>query len=130
MLTWRMLKKEKLLTILFFPNGTIQCIGSCEDELTTKVHEYLQNLLNQNLPPWDVRTMTVLCEVNFPCNLRNITSSKEITYEIDLFPAAQMTICSPYHIHVFHNGKVVITGIKDMSCIPKIMNDIKCHLCV
>ena len=123
-----MLRKEKLLTILFFPNGTIQCIGSCDDASTTEVHSILQELLNQHLPEWKVQTMTVLCELNFSYNFKNLTSSKEVTYEIDLFPAAQMTLCSPYHIHVFHNGKVIITGIKDISCVPNILSDIKRHI--
>ena len=123
-----MLKKRKPLSILFFPNGTIQCVGQCGDEETTAAHSALENLLSQTLPPWEIRTMTVLCELNGKLNFKNLTSSSYVTYEIELFPAAQMTVWSPYHVHVFHNGKLIITGIKDISCVYTIVCDLKRYL--
>ena len=128
MLTWRMLKKGKLLSILFFPNGTIQCVGCCDDSAISDIHSKLEAILNQRLPSWSVLTMTVLCELKHSYDFRLLSSSKSITYEVELFPAAQMTLWSPYHVHVFHNGKLVITGIKDISCVPTIVNDIKNYL--
>ena len=128
MLTWRRLKKEKLLTILFFPNGTIQCVGSCEDNLTSEVHSDLENLLGHRLAAWSVRTMTVLCDLQTKFDFRKLNSSKLVTYEIDLFPAAQVTAWSPYHVHIFHNGKIIITGVKDLSCVADILKDIKRYM--
>ena len=123
-----MLKKGKLLSILFFPNGTIQCVGSCDDGATADIHLRLEIILNQSLPPWTILTMTVLCDLKHSYDFRQLSSSSDITYEVELFPAAQMTNWSPYHVHVFHNGKIVITGVKDLDCVPSIVSDIKRYL--
>lgn len=124
MLTWRMLKKEKLLSILFFPNGTIQCVGSCGDDETNQVLQQLQSIINVQLPPWTTRTMTVLYDLNMNCDFRRLTSSANVTYEVELFPAAQVNFLKPYHVHVFHNGKVIITGIRSLECVSDIINRI------
>lgn len=113
------------MTILFFPNGTIQCVGSCNDEDVNHMHSVLEDLLKTSLPKWDVKTMTVLCEFKHRYDFRNVSSSAHVTYEVEIFPAAQMTIWNPYHVHVFHNGKIVITGIKDMSTVQTIIGDLK-----
>lgn len=43
------------------------------------------------------------------------SSSKDIFYEAELFPAALIRKWEPAHVALFHNGKVVITGVKSLS---------------
>jgi len=113
------------VTILFFPNGTIQCVGGFTDGDLPYLHSTLENLLSDSLSEWEVKTMTVLCELNYHYDFRKVTSSNNLTYEVELFPAAQMTNWHPYHVHVFHNGKIVITGIKDINDVPPILCDLR-----
>ena len=48
-------------------------------------------------------------------NLQMIeSSSKDIFYEAELFPAALIRKWEPAHIALFHNGKIVITGVKSI----------------
>ena len=115
------------MTILFFPNGTVQCVGQCDDNVLDSVHSILESVLQQHLPKWQVRTMTVLCELKHTFDFRHLTSSSKVTYEVELFPAAQLTLWKTYHVHVFHNGKMIITGLKDLSCLPQIVEDVEQH---
>ena len=69
--------------------------------------------------------MAVLCELHYHYDFRKVTSSHNLIYEVELFPAAQLTNWHPYHVHVFHNGKIVITGIKDISDVPPLICDLK-----
>jgi len=113
------------MTVLFFPNGTVQCVGCFDDCDLNYLHSVLEILLRDKLPNWKVKTMTVLCELNYRYDFRKVSSTSNLTYEVELFPAAQMTNWHPYHVHVFHNGKVVITGIKDLKVVSQIISDLK-----
>ena len=128
MLTWRVKKKEKSLTILFFPNGTIQCVGNSSDEALQDVHSDLSLVLQSVPSSWEVKSMTVLCILKSSCDFRNLHSNKNVTYEIELFPAVQMSFWQSIHVHVFHNGKLVITGIRNLCSIPKIVNEVFTYL--
>lgn len=74
--------------------------------------------------------MTVLCELDCKFDFRNLNSSKLITYEIDLFPAAQLIAWLPFHVYAFHTGKIVITGVKEIKSVADILTDIKRYLYV
>ena len=128
MLTWRVQKKEKSLTILFFPNGTIQCVGNTCDDDVRYMHMELCDVLQLQLPDWEMKSMTVLCMLNKTCNFRHLSSNKHVTYEVEIFPAAQMTFWHNVHVHVFHNGKMIITGIKDISHVSNIVHDVLDYL--
>lgn len=124
MLTWRVKKKEKVLTLLFFPNGTIQCVGNSSDMDTTELHHELCEVLECNLPLWEVKSMTVLCILNTSYDFNSLFSNQNVTYEVELFPAVQMSFWQNVHVHAFHNGKLVITGITSPSYIPRIVMDV------
>ena len=47
--------------------------------------------------------------------LHNIQSSDAtVFYEAELFPAALIRKWAPAHVAVFHNGRVIITGVKNI----------------
>lgn len=61
--------------------------------------------------------------------LKNITSSdKNVFYETELFPALLMRNWAPVHVHVFHNGKVLLTGVKTLSHAHHILHELKHEL--
>lgn len=128
MLTWRVRIKDKSLTILFFPNGTIQCVGNSTESDVQILHMELCKVLAVNLPVWTVKSMTVLCVSNEPCDFRHLSSNKSVTYEIELFPAAQFALWQNIHVHAFHNGKFIITGITSLCEVPKIVNHVVHYL--
>ena len=39
-------------------------------------------------------------------------SNSELCYEPELFPAVLISRWLPIHVAVFHNGKVIVTGLK------------------
>ena len=39
-------------------------------------------------------------------------SNSDLCYEPELFPAALVSQWLPVHVAIFHNGKVIITGLK------------------
>ena len=128
MLTWRVKRKEKLLTVLFFPNGTIQCVGNSNEMDSLQVHGDLCELLQYDLPLWKVKSMTALCILNRACDLRLLHSNKYMCYEIELFPAVQFSLWKNVHVHAFHNGKLIITGITCLSVVPEIVDEVVSHV--
>ena len=127
MLTWRV-QKEKALTLLFFPNGTIQCVGNSCDSDVQQMHIELCKVLNCEVPEWEVKSMTVLCILNNSCDFRYLSSNKNVTYEIELFPAVQMNFWKNIHVHAFHNGKLIITGITNVDEVMNVVNDVIAYL--
>ncbi len=61
---------------------------------------------------WKVTTMTVVCYLTYEFDFRNLKSDKDIIYEVELFPAAQIKRWLLVHVHAFHNGILVVTGLK------------------
>ena len=59
-------------------------------------------------------------------NLRHIDhSNRDLSYEVELFPAALIRKWHPMHVAVFHNGKIIVTGVKDIN----VVNDIYESVC-
>lgn len=60
-----------------------------------------------------VDNIVISAQLNECVSFSNIHgSSHEICYEPELFPAALITRFLPVHVAVFHNSKVIITGLK------------------
>ena len=49
-------------------------------------------------------------------------------HEIELFPAALIRKWYPVHIAIFHNGKVILTGLKSLEHFYDIMTSLTCYL--
>ena len=47
-----------------------------------------------------------------PCLSKIAHSNASLFYEVELFPAALITRWKPAHVALFHNGHVIVTGIK------------------
>ena len=51
-------------------------------------------------------------------------SSDTVFYETELFPAALIRKWHPAHVAVFHNGKVIVTGLKTLSAFYNVMKSL------
>lgn len=112
-------------TILIFPNGTIQSIGQGSDCQLEMVHSILCDIFQETLPNWKLTTMTLVCTLKYEFDFRNLSSNDVIQYEPELFPAAQIKLWHPIHVHAFHNGRLVLTGVKVFEVLSEIIPRLK-----
>lgn len=49
-------------------------------------------------------------------------SNHKLCYEPELFPAALISCWLPVHVALFHNGKVIITGLKSEKQADSILD--------
>ena len=71
--------------------------------------------------------MVVSAQLKNPIALPNLSSS-DYFYECELFPAALIAKWHPTHIALFHNGKVIVTGIKDERTLYSVFEDLSSFL--
>ena len=68
-----------------------------------------------NMTEMSVKNMVMSVQLNKDILLHSIPSSNcMIQYESEIFPAALITKWKPVLIAVFHNGKVILTGVKSL----------------
>lgn len=116
-----------------FRGGKVQILGSLsEEEAESMRREFVQKLRrvkkmeNCQVSPLTIANMVVSLTLSFPINLRNIShSNHDLSYEVELFPAALIRKWHPVHVATFHNGKVIVTGIKSMSMLHEITESIQ-----
>lgn len=51
-------------------------------------------------------------------------TNSDIFYEAELFPALLLRKWAPAHVHVFHNGKVLITGAKTLCHAHRVVHEL------
>ena len=124
MISWK-LRNNK--TILLFPNGTIQLLGQLTDKQITSCQLLLQKLLKRNsLSEPQVKTMTVVCNLKRTFSFTNLSSTNQhFFYEPELFPALQITKWQPMHVTLFHTGKVVFTGVKNIDDVYPVIDSLR-----
>ena len=71
--------------------------------------------------------MVVSAQLKTPVALPNLTSS-DYFYECEIFPAALIAKWRPAHIALFHNGKVIVTGVKDERTLYSVFKDLSSFL--
>lgn len=126
-------RRQQHVTILFFPNRTIQFIGSyLTNNNVYTLYQHIQQLFSTSSPfsfliPFPcLKTMTVVYQLHQSINLCNIftASNSYCTYETELFPGAQLSFWSPLHVILFHTGSVTISGVQSFSQIDTIIHDL------
>jgi len=111
-----------------FRGGKIQILGPISNEEADRMRcEIVRRL--QRVPkmekcqvsPWTITNMVASLQLPYSVNLKNIAySNHDLSYEVELFPAALIRKWHPAHIAVFHNGKVIVTGIKSTNVLNEI----------
>lgn len=130
--------------IQIFRGGCIQILGNITDgEAEQMRQEFIQRLspineggqlcdhhhhhskLHQCLldVPLRIANIVVCASLERKCCLRQMAHSNNYHFhEMEIFPATLIRKWSPAHVALFHNGKVIITGVKSLSECQKIMS--------
>ena len=124
---WSCQHVSRRITILFFPNRTVQFLGTITDNDVYHLYCHCCRLFKQRLPYPRVKTMTIvyplLKRINNLHRLFN-RSHAQCIYETDLFPGVQLTYWSPLHVIIFHTGNVTISGVKSFCQVDSIIHDL------
>ena len=138
MLVLTMFNKRK---IQIFQGGCVQILGNVSDGEAKLMQETLiEQLTHENadcqllctilqLNSFSVANLVIHAQLKNDLCLKNISQSDaSLFYEIELFPAALIRKWSPAHVAVFHNGKLIITGVKNLSECNALLTAIENYL--
>ena len=96
-----------------FRNGTIQILGGVSEDIANAMCQDFERRTRVKLPPRTISNLVMSARLKKkPCLSTIRHSNARVFYEIELFPAALITCWKPAHIALFHNGHVIVTGIK------------------
>lgn len=117
--------------VQLFRRGTIQILGPLrQTEAEDMRREILQYLQTTVASPLVISNMVISARLKTPPCLQMISESNaNHAYEIELFPAALIRKWSPAHVAVFHNGKVILTGVKTVDACKEIFSLLPSYLC-
>ena len=96
-------------TIILFPSGKCRIMG-CKQPINP-------SSLPLNITIQSIQSITVTCDFGEPINLNLLARNSPSMYEPEIFPALRLTYYDPLCVNVFHTGKIVITGLKDLNYI-------------
>ena len=131
MLVMRMKTNGRNLQI--FRGGKVQILGHVSDEEAEEMRrEFVTRLKKlkkmENCQVTNLTLVNLVVSLQLPSNinLKNIShSNRDLSYEVELFPAALIRKWHPAHVAVFHNGKMIVTGIKSLNVVNDIYNSVK-----
>ena len=105
--------------VQLFRRGTIQILGRLHRQQAESMRrEVLQLLQLREASPLVISNIVISAQLmKKKLCLRNM-NDVDVFYETELFPAALIQKWHPAHVAVFHNGKVILTGVKTVK---------KCH---
>ena len=126
MMVMKMCSNQRNLQI--FRGGKVQILGAIAiEEVENMRQEFVEKLKRlkkmESCQVTKLTTTNMVVSLQLPShvNLHNIThSNHDLSYEAELFPAALIREWRPAHVAVFHNGKVIVTGVKN----EEMLNDI------
>ena len=96
-----------------FRNGTVQILGGVADDIADAMCREFERSTHLKLPPRTISNLVMSARLKKkPCLSTIRYSNARVFYEIELFPAALITRWKPAHVALFHNGHVIVTGIK------------------
>jgi len=128
------MKMTNARNMQLFRGGKIQILGLVSHVSAESMrHECIKRLRklkpNIQVSPMKIVNLVVKFQLKNPPVLRNIVKSdSSLFYEAELFPAALLSKWRPIHVAMFHNGQVIVTGIKCMSQIHDIMKKLDTYL--
>ena len=130
MLTCRMMTKR----VQFFPSGTVQILGGgVTPSLLNHLSAQISHLLSQcdsNLlmGTWKVNNIVFHFDLMKRIKLNNSVSTKNFSFEPELFPAALISKWHPAHVTLFSNGKGMITGVKSHDTAQCILDELPSYI--
>ena len=121
-----LMKMNNGRNVQLFRKGTIQIFGaishsdalSMRSELLTKL-----KMENSQMTELTIANMVISVQLCQKICLQNVLSSNsDVQYESEIFPAALISKWEPAHVAAFHNGKVIITGVKSLQSAETIID--------
>ncbi|MET0103901.1 MAG: hypothetical protein ABW072_02025 [Sedimenticola sp.] len=112
---------------LLFSNGKIQCQGKATSlrEGLIRLRRYARVLQTLGLPvrltEAKVMTASAFHILSTSLDLESFVKERQLVYEPELFPTATFRV-EGVTFSCFRNGKIVITGIRTLSDINRIVN--------
>ena len=100
--------------IQLFRKGTLQILGRLSNSEAEVMRQDMIRLLPHPISPLQTRNIVASAQLKNPLPLPSF-SNADISMEAELFPAALIRKWHPAHVALFHNGKVIITGVKCMT---------------
>ena len=116
--------------IQLFRRGTIQILGRLRRQQAEVMRcEVLRRLQISTTAPLVITNIVISTQLPMKklC-LRNM-NDVGVFYETELFPAALIHKWQPAHVALFHNGKVIITGVKSVEKCYEILTSLIQFLC-
>ena len=113
-----------------FRSGKVQIFGNLNHEEAERMQHELVMKLRTILPylqvaPMKIVNLVVSAKLKNVIHLPTVTSSNAtVFYETELFPAALISKWHPAHVAVFHNGKVIITGVKSICDVHTLLSEL------
>ena len=117
-----------------FPSGVVQVMGNLSHSealsMTYELLHHLQPLHPQlRMKPLILRNMVVSAQLTSTIPLHRIkTSSTDMTFEAELFPAVLIRHFHPVHVAVFHTGRCILTGLKSVEQAQQIVHELIVYL--
>lgn len=128
MLVMRMRTNRR--NVQLFRGGKVQILGPItQKEAENMRREIILRLRRVDtmrmcqVSPLTITNMVASLQLPSAINLRNIPySNRDLSYEVELFPAALIRKWHPIHVALFHNGKMIVTGVKEVAVLKAIFN--------
>jgi transcription initiation factor TFIID TATA-box-binding protein len=112
-------------TCMIFANGKI-CVNGNAKTLTEsriRVRRYARIVQKRgwsvHLKPIKIVTMSAYYRIDGMLSMNDMVKYMGATYEPELFPAAMLRRAG-VHFTCFHNGKILITGLRDESMLEDV----------
>ena len=134
MLVMKMITNQRNVQI--FRGGKVQILGAIANEEAENMRrefverlKRLKKMENCQITNLTIANMVVSLQLPSHVSLHSIThSNHDLSYEAELFPAALIRKWRPAHVAVFHNGKVIVTGVKNEEMLNDITHCMKSFL--
>lgn len=131
--------------VQIFRGGCIQILGCISDDAAESMRQELIHRLSSTEEEDNIMCLslqkhlqkTPLCIANIVvcaclqgkvCFTQLSHSNSSQFYEIEIFPAALIRKWSPAHVALFHNGNLIITGVKSLSKCEEIISCLEDYL--
>ena len=119
-----------------FRGGKVQILGCVSDEEAENMRLNFMNKLrrintmqNSLVTKMTVSNLVISVQLKKPLSLQRIKrTDANFFHEIELFPAAIIRKWYPANIAAFHNGHIILTGIKSVEHFYKVMTDLNAFL--
>ena len=111
-----------------FRGGKIQILGRIPNQDAENMRQEIIMRLRKvptmrtcQVTPLTISNMVASLQLPSVINLQNIShSNHNMSYEAELFPAVLIRKWFPAHVALFHNGKMIVTGVKSISVLKEI----------